>query len=47
LLPTIWQTDRRRPSVERTLDLATRVVMALQCRRIDVTRPAREEAAVG
>ena len=47
LLSSIWQTDRRRAAVERTLDLATRVVTALRCRAIDLTNPAREEAAVG
>jgi hypothetical protein len=47
LLPSIWQADRRRPAVERTLDLATRVVTALRCRRTGVTDDAREEARVG
>ena len=47
LLPSIWQADRRRAAVERTLDLATRVVTALRCRQVDAANPAREEAAVG
>lgn len=47
LLPSIWQADRRRAAVERTLDLATRVVTALHCRAIDAISPAREEAAIG
>jgi hypothetical protein len=47
LLPSIWQADRRRPAVERTLDLATRVVTALRCSAIAATDRAGEEAAVG
>jgi hypothetical protein len=47
LLPSIWQADRRRPAVERTLDLATRLVIALRCREIGAGDPARKEAAVG
>jgi hypothetical protein len=51
LFPWIWQTDRRRGAVERTLDLAARSVTALVCRRIDVTNgranPASLEAMVG
>jgi len=47
LLPSIWQADRRRPAVERTLDLATRVVTALHCRDLDATDPAAEGVAVG
>jgi hypothetical protein len=46
LLPSIWQADRRRPAVERTLDLATRVVTALHCRDLDATDPASEGVAV-
>jgi hypothetical protein len=47
LLPAIWQADRRRPAVERTLDLATRVVTALHCRELDAIDPACERVAVG
>jgi hypothetical protein len=47
LLPSIWQADRRRPAVERMLDLATRVVTALHCRELDATDPATEGVAVG
>ena len=47
LFPSIWQADRRRPAVERTLDLATRVVTSLRCREVVVSHPARDEAAVG
>jgi hypothetical protein len=47
LLPSIWHADRRRPAVERTLDLATRVVAALHCRELDATDPATEGVAVG
>jgi hypothetical protein len=45
LLPSIWQADRRRAAVERTLDLATRVVTALRCR--GVAGGAGGEVAVG
>ena len=47
LLPSIWQADRRRPAVERTLDLATRVVTALHCRELGAPDPATEGVAVG
>ena len=47
LLPSIWQADRRRPAVERTLDLATRVVTAMHYRELDATDPATEGVAVG
>jgi hypothetical protein len=47
LLPSIWQADRRRAAVERTLDLATRVATALPCRGIGATDRMRDEAAVG
>jgi len=47
LFPWIWQADRRRGAIERTLDLAARSVTALVCRRIDVTNPAPLEAVVG
>jgi hypothetical protein len=47
LLPSIWQADRRRAAVERTLDLATRIVTALPCRGIGATDRMRDEAAVG
>jgi len=47
LLPFIWQADRRRSAVERTLDLATRIVTILECREVGVTRDAAEEALVG
>jgi hypothetical protein len=47
LLPAIWQADRRRPAVERTLDLATRVVTALHCRELDAIDPTCERVAVG
>jgi hypothetical protein len=47
LLPSIWQADRRRAAVERTLDLATRIVTALPCRGIRATDRMRDEAAVG
>jgi hypothetical protein len=45
LLPSIWQADRRR-AVERTLDLATRVVTAT-CREAGAPDPATEGVAVG
>jgi hypothetical protein len=47
LLPSIWQADRRRAAVERTLDLATRVVTGLHCRRIGSGVDLAEEALVG
>jgi len=46
LLPSIWQADRRRPAVEHTLDLATRVVTTLRC-EMGSTSLVRDEAAVG
>jgi len=46
LLPSIWQSDRRRPAVERTLDLATRVATSLRCRAIAAAN-LQDEAAVG
>lgn len=47
LLPAIWQADRRRAAVERTLDLATRIVTALECREVGVIGEPAEEALVG
>lgn len=47
MFPSIWQADRRRGAVERTLDLAARLATALVCRRVDVTNPAPLEAVVG
>jgi hypothetical protein len=46
LFPSIWQADRRRAAVERTLDVATRVVTALRCRGLTLGR-AGDEVAVG
>jgi hypothetical protein len=39
LLPAVWQADRRRAAVTRTLDLATRIVSAPECRRLDAVLP--------
>ena len=47
LLPAIWQADRRRAAVERTLDLATRIVTALECREVGMISGPAEEALVG
>ncbi|MGH7305056.1 MAG: hypothetical protein ACRELZ_17370, partial [Candidatus Rokuibacteriota bacterium] len=47
LFPSIWQADRRRLAVERTLDLATGVVTTLRCRQISASHSARDEVAVG
>ncbi|HKQ62218.1 MAG TPA: hypothetical protein VJS92_13085 [Candidatus Polarisedimenticolaceae bacterium] len=47
LLPAIWQADRRRAAVERTLDFATRIVTALECREVGVIGEPAEEALVG
>jgi len=47
LLPSVWQADRRRPAVERTLDLTTRIVATLRGDEVGMINPAREEAAVG
>ena len=47
LLPAIWQADRRRAAVERTLDLATRIVTTLECREIGALRGPADEALVG
>jgi hypothetical protein len=46
LLPSIWQADRRRPAVERVLDLATRVVRAMHWRELDAIDPACGGVAV-
>ena len=42
LLPAIWQADRRRAALVRTLDLATRIVTTLRCVEVG----AQEEAGV-
>jgi hypothetical protein len=47
VLPAIWQADRRRAAVERTLDLATRIVTALECREVGVMSEPADEALVG
>lgn len=47
LLPAIWQADRRRAALVRTLDLATRIVTALRCVEIDVDAPGQRDAAAG
>lgn len=47
LLPAVWQADRRRPALERTLDLAMRISRALQCHEVGEGAPRREELAVG
>lgn len=47
LLPAIWQADRRRAALVRTLDLATRIVTALRCDEICVGAPGRKDVAVG
>jgi hypothetical protein len=47
LLPAIWQADRRRAAVERTLDLATRIVTALECREVRAIGASADEALVG
>jgi hypothetical protein len=47
LLPSVWQADRRRAAVERTLDLAARIAMSLQCREIGAAAPAPAEAIGG
>jgi hypothetical protein len=47
LLPAIWQADRRRAAVERTLDLATRIVTALECREVRAIGEPTDEALVG
>jgi hypothetical protein len=39
LLPAVWQADRRRAAVTRTLDIATRIVSAPECRRLDAVPP--------
>lgn len=44
LLPAIWQADRRRAALVRTLDLATRIVTALRCVEIDVDAPGQTDA---
>jgi hypothetical protein len=47
LLPSIWQADRRRAAVERTLDLATRIVAALRCCEVGAAVAECQEAMVG
>ena len=47
LLPAIWQADRRRAAVERTLDVATRIVTGLECREAGVIGEPVEEELVG
>jgi hypothetical protein len=47
LLPSVWQADRRRAAVERTLDFATRIAMDLECREIGTAVPAPVEAIGG
>jgi len=47
LLPAIWQADRRRAAVVRTLDLATRIVAALRCYEFGAGAPTRMDVAVG
>jgi hypothetical protein len=47
LLPAIWQADRRRAAVDRTLDLATRIVAGLRCRDIEVSERDVKDTAVG
>ncbi len=47
LLSAVWQADRRRPALARTLDLAARIVGALECREVgDGARPG-EGLALG
>lgn len=47
LLPAIWQADRRRGAVVRTLDLATRIVTALRRDEVGARTSRREGVAVG
>lgn len=47
LLPAIWQADRRRAALVRTLDLTTRIVSALRCYEIGLGAPGRKDVAVG
>ena len=47
LLPAVWQTDRRRATLVRTLDLAARTVAALRCRQIGVGAREEQDVAVG
>ena len=47
VLPAIWQPDRRRAALVRTIERATRIVTALAHHEIDVAVRAPGEAAVG
>jgi len=47
LLPAIWQADRRRAALVRTLDLAAHIVAALRCHQIDVGAREEKDVAVG
>lgn len=47
LLPAIWQADRRRAALVRTLDLATRIVAGLRCHEIGVGACEDKDVAVG
>ena len=45
LLPAIWQADRRRAALVRTLDLATRIVTTLRC--VEIGAWEEQDVAVG
>jgi hypothetical protein len=47
LLPAIWQADRRRAALARTLELAARLVTAPACRVVDMDSWRPERALVG
>jgi hypothetical protein len=47
LLPAVWQADRRRAALARTLELAARIVTAPACRVIDLDSWRPEGALVG
>jgi hypothetical protein len=46
LLPAVWQADRRRAAVTRTLDLATRIVSAPESRLLDAAPPRPQGPAL-
>ena len=47
LLPAVWQADRRRAALARTLELAARIVTTPACRIVDAGSPRREGSLVG
>lgn len=47
LLPAVWQADRRRAALARTLELAARIVTTPACRVVDAGSSRRKGSLVG